>query len=92
MQSDHVLPGVAAQHRRGSGIGSKEAEQNANGRRLARTVRAEESVYLAAGDAEIELVQRPEPPERLAQAANIDHVLRAHRTHLSSAPLPLWSQ
>ena len=67
--------------RDGAGVGPQQAEQDADGGRLARAVRAEEAVHLARTDGQVEPVERLGVPVPLGQAGHgdrIGHVFRRY--------------
>ena len=74
VQVGGVAPRVAAEHGRGAAVGAQQAEQDADGRRLPRAVRAEEAVHLALADGEVEAVEGDGVAERLVQAGDGDDV------------------
>ena len=84
VQRDAVLPRVAAEQGGGTGVRAQHAEQDAQRRRLARAVGAEEAVRLAALDDEIEAVEGPRAAEALDQAVHGDHRVVAHASFYSS--------
>ena len=58
VQLDGVPPRVAPEQLHVTGVGAQEAEQHADGRRLARAVGTEEAVHLARLHHEVEAVER----------------------------------
>ena len=52
--------------------GADQAQQDADGRRLSRTVRPEEPVRAARRDGQVYAVNRTQAPEMLGQAASLD--------------------
>ena len=79
VEAGDVSPGVATEHLRGAAVGAEQAEQDADGGRLAGAVGPEEAVHLAGLDAQVEAVERPHPAEALAQAADRDR--STHEAH-----------
>ena len=67
MQLDGVAPGVLPQQFDLAGVGSKQAKQDANGRGLARAVRAEKPVDLAGLDRQVETVESARRSEGLGK-------------------------
>ena len=65
MQLDGVRPRIAAQQADLAGVGAQEAEQDADGGRLARAVGTEEAVHLARLHGEVESVERADVAEGL---------------------------
>jgi hypothetical protein len=78
VQRDGVAPRIAAEQADTAGVGAEQAEQDADGGRLAGPVRPEEAVHLAGLHLEVEPVQRPRRSERLDQAADADGGRRVH--------------
>lgn len=79
-----VAPGVAAEQADVPGVGPQEAEQDADGGRLARAVRAQEAVHLTGGDLQVEAVEGPRRAERLPQARDGDGVVHGGEATLNS--------
>ena len=65
MQLDGVAPRVAAEQADLAGVGAQEAEQDADGGRLAGAVGTEEAVHLAGRDGQVEPVERADVAEGL---------------------------
>ena len=65
MQRHRVAPGVTAEQAGLTGVGSEEAEQDADRGRLPRAVRPQEAVHLTRRDGELEAVERPRRAEGL---------------------------
>ena len=65
VQRHAVAPGVAAQEPRLAGVGAQQAEQDADRRRLAGAVGAEEAVHLAGLDGQVQPVERARGTEGL---------------------------
>jgi hypothetical protein len=74
VQRHGVPPWVAAEQPGLAAIPAQQAEQDADRGGLTRAVRAEESMHLAGPDGQVEAVERPGPPERLAQSPHVDDV------------------
>ena len=72
VQGGHLPPRVAAQQPGRPGVGTQQAEQDAQGRCLAGAVRAQEPVHFPLGHGQIEAVQRPCPAEVLPQASHFN--------------------
>ena len=79
MQLDGVGPRVAAEQARLARVGPEQAQQDADGGRLAGPVGPEEAVDLAGRHLQIQAVESPRRPERLHQTLDLDGV--AHSAH-----------
>ncbi len=93
LQGLGVLRDVDAEDARASGGGSEETAQHADGRGLARAVRAEKAEHLALPHGERQVVHGRERAEPLDQMIDLDHRGTARRTavvpgghHLSGPP------
>jgi len=73
VQGHDVPPRVATEQAHPPGVRPQQPEQDADRRRLARPVGAQEAVYLAAADVHIDAVQGGELAEGLRQSFNFDH-------------------
>ena len=80
VDGDAVAPGVEPEDAGGAAVAAQQAQQCPERGGLARAVRAEEAVHLAAPHREVQAVQGPDRPEALDQAANLDHE-RCRRPH-----------
>ncbi len=80
VQRGGIVPGVAAEQARDSGVGAEQAEQDPDRRRLACSIRPEEAVHLPGPYVQIEAIERTSRPERFAQGGHFDHV-----NHVSKA-------
>jgi hypothetical protein len=67
VQLDRVAPRVLLKQFDIPGVGTKQAEQHANGRGLARAIRAEKPVDLAGLDRKVQTVQGPRRSEVLGE-------------------------
>jgi hypothetical protein len=67
VQLDRVAPRVAAEQSDLAAVLAQQAEQDADGRRLARTVRSQEGMHLAGANLEIEAVKRDHATISLGQ-------------------------
>jgi hypothetical protein len=83
VQRDDVAPRVAVEQADGAAVGAQQAEQDADRRRLARAVGAEEGVHLARGHLEVQAIERPRRAEGLAQIRDRDR--GRHVAHHTSA-------
>ena len=72
VQFDGVGPRIAAQQPHAAAVGLHQAQQDADGGRLAGAVGAEEPVHLTFAHRQVEAVQRPHRTEVLGQAADFD--------------------
>ena len=72
VQCDRVGPRVAAEHGHRAAVGSEQAEQDPDRHRLARAVRPEKAVDLAAIDLQVEPVQRARRAEGLDETRDRD--------------------
>ena len=74
MQLDGVAPRVLTKQFDIAGVGAKQAEQDANGRGLARAVRTEKPVDLTDLDRQVETVERARRSEALRETRSRDGV------------------
>ena len=72
MQAYRIAPRVTAEQSRVAATRTYQPEQDADRRRLAGAVGAEEAVHLAAAYAEVEAVERAERAECLHQSGDVD--------------------
>ncbi len=72
VQRDGVGPRVAAEQSHRSRVGARQAEQDADRRRLTRAVGPEEAVHLAIGDGQVEAVKGAHRAEVLRQPPDLD--------------------
>jgi signal transduction histidine kinase len=70
------MPGRVTEHRCRSARGTDEAQQHAQGARLAGTIRPEEAIYLPAPHLERQPIDGdPFPAERLGEVMGLDHAV-----------------
>jgi hypothetical protein len=69
-----VADDVVAEHRRGAGVRPEQRGQNANGRRLARPVRAQQAVHRALTNTEVYTVQGAGGAEALYKPVCFDRI------------------
>ena len=101
MQSHDVPPRVAAEQAHDAAICFEKPEQHPNGGGLARSVRTQKPVHLAALDSQVQALERLETSEELRQPFDFDHRIRrvheplllkiaAHRCGPAARKLYTW--
>ena len=86
---------VVAEHARAAAVGFQQRGEDADGRRLARAVRAEDTVDAAAGDGEVHAVHGVCRAEGLDQPVRLDGQVadnaRCCRDHAASLDWAIWT-
>ena len=85
LHGDRVAPSVHAERQRLAVVGADEARENADRRRFARAVGAEEAEHLAALDREVNAFERVHAAEALLQPRRPQRIAAARRAHAAAS-------
>ena len=72
--------------------GADQAQEDADGRRLSRAIRAEEPVRAARRDGQVYAINRAQAPEMLGQATSLDRHTGGLSRQRPAAGAQLWAE